>query len=56
MACLFVTSYIQLVFARIAAAVGESGCKPPTYSLVGDYFPQPAEPVGADAHDALDEV
>lgn len=43
MACLFVTNYIQLVFARIAAAVGESGCKPPTYSLVGDYFPEPAE-------------
>lgn len=43
MACLFVTSYAQLVFARIAAAVGESGCKPPTYSLVGDYFSTPAE-------------
>src|ERR1700687_1573811 len=43
MACLFVTNYIQLVFARIAAAVGESGCKPPTYSLLGDYFPEPAE-------------
>jgi MFS family permease len=42
MACLFVTGYLQLVFARIAAAVGESGCKPPTYSLVGDYFPEPA--------------
>ena len=43
MACLFVTSYPQLVLARIAAAVGESGCKPPTYSLVGDYFPNPTE-------------
>lgn len=43
MACLFVTSYVQLVFARIAAAVGEAGCKPPTYSLVGDLFPEPAE-------------
>lgn len=43
MACLFVTNYAQLVLARIAAAVGEAGCKPPTYSLVGDYFPQPAE-------------
>lgn len=43
MACLWVTNYAQLVFARIAAAVGESGCKPPTYSLVGDYFPAPAE-------------
>jgi MFS family permease len=42
MACLLVTNYVQMVFARIAAAVGESGCKPPTYSLVGDYFPQAA--------------
>ena len=31
------------VIARIAAAVGEAGCKPPTYSLVGDYFPEPKE-------------
>jgi predicted MFS family arabinose efflux permease len=43
MACLLVSSYTQLVFARIAAAVGESGCKPPTYSLIGDYFPEPGE-------------
>lgn len=43
MTCLFVTSYVQLVLARIAAAVGESGCKPPTYSLIGDYFPQADE-------------
>jgi MFS family permease len=43
MACLLVTNFLQLLFARIAAAIGESGCKPPTYSLVGDYFPEPAE-------------
>jgi MFS family permease len=43
MACWFVTSFVQLALARMAAAVGESGCKPPTYSLIGDYFPQPAE-------------
>jgi MFS family permease len=43
MASVFVTSYLQLVFARIIAAVGEAGCKPPTYSLLGDYFPEPAE-------------
>lgn len=42
MACMFVTNYVQLVFARIAAAVGESGCHPPTYSLIGDYFVEPA--------------
>src|SRR5215203_5688999 len=38
MACVFVTSFMQLVFARVAAAVGEAGCMPPTYSLLGDYF------------------
>src|ERR1700688_3910421 len=43
MLCLFVTNFFQLVCARIAAAVGEAGCTPPTYSLVGDYFPRPEE-------------
>lgn len=43
MAYVFVTSYAQLVLARIAAAAGEAGGKPPTYSLVGDYFPEAAE-------------
>jgi MFS family permease len=43
MAYVFVAGFAQLVFARIAAAVGEAGGKPPTYSLVGDYFPGPAE-------------
>jgi predicted MFS family arabinose efflux permease len=43
MSCLFVTNFGQLLAARIAAAVGESGCMPSTYSLVGDYFPAPAE-------------
>jgi MFS family permease len=43
MSCVLVRSFVQLLFARIAAAVGESGCMPPTYSLVGDYFPAPAE-------------
>lgn len=47
MASIFVSNFVQLVFARMAAAIGESGCKPPTYSLVGDYFPQPAERTGA---------
>jgi predicted MFS family arabinose efflux permease len=41
MACLFVSTFVQLLFARIAAAVGEAGCMPPTYSLVGDYFRTP---------------
>jgi MFS family permease len=43
MLCVFVSSFAQLVLARIAAAVGEAGCLPPTYSLVGDYFPKSAE-------------
>lgn len=43
MASVMVTSYVQLLFARVAAAVGEAGCKPPTYSLVGDYFPEATE-------------
>jgi MFS family permease len=43
MSCLWVTSFARLVLARVAAAIGESGCMPPTYSLIGDYFPAPAE-------------
>jgi MFS family permease len=43
MSCVLVGNFVQLVLARIAAAVGEAGCMPPTYSLVGDYYPQPAE-------------
>lgn len=43
MACVMVTNFVQLLLARIAAAVGEAGCMPPTYSLVGDYFPEPTE-------------
>jgi predicted MFS family arabinose efflux permease len=43
MACLMVRNFTQLVMARIAAAIGEAGCMPPTYSLIGDYFPKPAD-------------
>lgn len=43
MLCLFVRTFAQLVFVRILTAVGESGCQPATYSLVGDYFPESAE-------------
>jgi MFS family permease len=39
MLCLFVGNFIQLAAARVAAGVGEAGCMPPTYSLLGDYFP-----------------
>jgi MFS family permease len=41
--CVLVGNFGQLVFARVAASVGEAGCKPPTYSLVGDYFSGTAE-------------
>jgi MFS family permease len=43
MLCLFVANFAHLILARVAAAIGESGCMPPTYSLVGDYFPGPAQ-------------
>jgi MFS family permease len=43
MLCLLVTNFAQLLTARIAAAIGEAGCMPPTYSLLGDYFPGAAE-------------
>jgi MFS family permease len=43
MACMLVTNFIQLLLARTAAGVGEAGCMPPTYSLLGDYFPKSAE-------------
>jgi MFS family permease len=43
MLCLLVTNFAQLVSIRIAATVGQAGCLPPTYSLVGDYFPRASE-------------
>jgi MFS family permease len=39
----FVTDFSQLVLMRIVASVGAAGCMPPTYSLLADYFPRPAE-------------
>jgi MFS family permease len=47
MLCLAVTNFAQLALARVAAAVGESGCMPPSYSLLGDYFPRSGERAGA---------
>jgi len=43
MSCVLVTNFVQLACARVAAAVGEAGGKAPTYSLIGDYFPRPAD-------------
>lgn len=47
MSCVFVRTYFQLLLTRVAAGAGESGCMPPTYSLIGDYFPMPEERVKA---------
>jgi MFS family permease len=43
MSCLFVANYAQLVVTRVAAGTAGAGCMPPTYSLLGDYFPAPSE-------------
>lgn len=43
MVCLFVTNFVQFMFSRILAGIGDSGCRPPMYSVLGDYFPEPAE-------------
>jgi MFS family permease len=43
MACIFVNNFVHLLLARVAAGVGDSGVQPPTYSLLGDYFPGTAE-------------
>lgn len=36
--CGMVTSFAQLLVARVAVAVGEAGCLPPAHSLISDYF------------------
>lgn len=43
MGCVLVSSFAQLIVARMLTAVGEAGAMPPTYSLLGDYFPGAAE-------------
>ena len=42
-ASLLISNFWQLLLSRVAAGVGQSGCFPPIYSLVGDYFPEPRE-------------
>jgi MFS family permease len=34
----FATSFVQLLAARLAVGIGEAGCSPAAYSLIGDYF------------------
>jgi MFS family permease len=43
MAFAAVTNYAQLLVLRVFAAIGDVGCTPPIYSLLGDYFPGRAE-------------
>jgi len=40
---LFIGNFFQLFVGRVAAGVGQAGCFPPMYSLLGDYFPEPQE-------------
>jgi MFS family permease len=34
----FARTFVHLLIARIGVAVGEAGCNPAAYSLIGDYF------------------
>lgn len=43
MLCWTVTSFLQLLITRLFAGLGAGGCVPPTYSLLGDYFPASTE-------------
>jgi MFS family permease len=43
MATAGVGNFVQLALARVGAGIGEAGCLPPTYSLLGDYYPKPEE-------------
>lgn len=35
-----ISGYWQLFFTRIGVGIGEAGCSPASYSLIGDYFPK----------------
>jgi MFS family permease len=37
--CAYVTSFNQLLLARVGVGVGEAGCTPPAHSLIMDYAP-----------------
>lgn len=37
-------NFVQLLLARVGAAVGESGCMPPAHSLIADYFSRAERP------------
>lgn len=42
----FARSYSQFFLSRVGVGVGEAGCLPPSYSLVGDYFPRTKRALG----------
>jgi len=39
-----VTTYLQLLLARMGVAVGEAGCTPPAHSVLSDYYPPVRRP------------
>jgi MFS family permease len=43
MAAMFITTYLHLLLARVLASLGEGACRPPVYSLVGDYYVTPGD-------------
>ncbi len=43
LALFFVGNFVQLMFVRVIAGVGDAGVHPPAYSLLGDYFPDAVE-------------
>lgn len=38
------TSFLELLLFRMGAGIGESGCLPPAYSLISDYFSRQERP------------
>lgn len=42
--CGFAASFVQLMWLRIAVAVGEAGCMPPAHSLIADEFTREERP------------
>ena len=42
--CSLVTSFSQLLVARVGVAVGEAGCVPPAQSLISEYFGRAERP------------
>lgn len=43
--CGAVQNFLHLFLARVLVGVGEAGCLPASYSLIGDYFPAKSRPI-----------